>query len=69
MVVFALLRVSGTWCHPESEEAASQMCMWEGGRWKVCLAVPLLLSGHCLIVRLLPEKGAMPPLCQAGDGD
>ena len=31
LVVFALQRVSGTWCHPRGGEAASQMWMWRGG--------------------------------------
>lgn len=64
LVVFALLRMPGTWCHPRGGEAASQMCMWKGGRrWKIGLAMPPLFSGHCPIVRLLGGKGGRPPVC------
>lgn len=30
VVVFALMRVSRTWCHPRGAKAASQMCMFRG---------------------------------------
>lgn len=49
LVVFALLRVSGTWCHPESEEAASQMCMWEGGAGKSAWQCPVSSLGIALL--------------------
>ena len=48
MVVFALPRVSGTWCHPESEEAASQMCMWKGGAGKSAWQCPFSSLGIAL---------------------
>lgn len=61
LAAFALLRVSGTWCHPRGGEAASQMCMWEGGTGKPAWLCPL--SGHCPVVRLLRGKGVGPPEC------
>lgn len=67
LVVFALLRVCGTWCHPRGGEAASQMCMWEGdvgkSAWQCLFFLGIaLLSGYSV------GRGMGPQCARLGMG-
>lgn len=66
LVVFALLRVSGTWCHPRGGEAASQMCVWEGGAGKSAWLCPLFSLGTALLSGCSVGRGTGPQSVRLG---
>lgn len=63
---FALLRVSGTWCHPRGGEAASQMCVWEGGAGKSACLCPLFSLGTALLSGCSVGRGTGPQSVRLG---